>query len=294
MKGIFEQSPGFTRLCLLALVVFFCATVAVGIPVIYSTLSGINNSPENLRMLFLTQNLILFVFSPLIAQYFLWKAPLKEALGLYTPQVSLLLPGIAAIIFASPMIDALSAWNQGLHFPESMIAIEQWMIDSERQAAQMTRQMLEVSSWSSFLMNILVIAILAGIGEELLFRGVLQRIFIEWTKSIHIGVLLTALIFSAIHFQFFGFIPRFVLGALLGYLFVWSKSLWVPILAHTLNNALVIILTPTDFNKGSKWIEAVANTDNSPWLTTLSTLLVALCMYAVWKLSRKKRIEPRY
>ena len=98
--------------------------------------------------------------------------------------------------------------------------------------------------------NLLVIAIIPAIGEELFFRGYLQQKLIKWNRSPHIGIIITAILFSIIHFQFSGLIPRFILGVLLGYIFYWSSSLWIPIIAHFVNNAQVLIIAYV--NKGYK------------------------------------------
>ena len=120
-----------------------------------------------------------FYSMPVIAQHFLWEAPFKEALQFRSPHLRIVLLGCLTIMVSSPFVDILNTWNQGLHLPESLHSIEQWMIESERQAEVLTQQILNVSTWQGFIMNILVVAILAGVGEELLFRGVLQKIFID-------------------------------------------------------------------------------------------------------------------
>ena len=92
------------------------------------------------------------------------------------------------------------------------------------------------------LINIIFISVFAGIGEELLFRGVLQRLFIKATKNPWIGIIITAFFFSAMHLQFFGFIPRFLMGILLGAVYWYSGSLIVTMVAHFFYDALIIIL----------------------------------------------------
>ena len=116
------------------------------------------------------------------------------------------------------------------------------MIASEEQAGKITKLLLGSTAVSDLLINLLVIAIIPAIGEELLFRGVIQKQFIALTESKGAAVVLTSLLFSALHMQFFGFLPRFALGVLLGFLYVWSGSLWLPIMAHFFNNATAVIL----------------------------------------------------
>lgn len=280
-RGTFQSSSPFTKLCLLALIILLCAIVAISISSAYLLLANNPQSTDNMRIMLFLQNSILFIVAPLIAQYFLWSTPTSETLQLKRLPLRLVLLGCLAILFSGPFIDMLNTWNQSLHLPSSMHAIEQWMINSEKQAENLTKQLLNVNTWGGFLSNILVIAVLAGVGEELLFRGVLQKILIKWTRNIHIGIFITAILFSAIHLQFFGFIPRLILGALLGYLYVWSRSLWVPIIAHAMNNAWVVIFTPNSFNRGSNLVATVGQVDNNIGYILVSIALTSICLYGI-------------
>src|SRR5690606_2422366 len=118
-----------------------------------------------------------------------------------------------------------------------------WMKVQELQMEKITEKILQVTSFSGLLLNLLVIAIIPAIGEELLFRGCLQPVFHRWTKNIHIAIWITAIIFSAIHVQFYGFIPRMLMGAVFGYMLYWGRSIWLPIIAHFINNATAVIYT---------------------------------------------------
>ena len=115
-----------------------------------------------------------------------------------------------------------------------------WIKKAEESRNEITEAFLNVDSITAFALNIFMFGILAAVGEELLFRGLIQRLFSEWLKNNHWAVIITALLFSALHMQFFGFLPRFVLGVFLGYLFVWTRSLWIPIFAHFVNNAAAV------------------------------------------------------
>jgi membrane protease YdiL (CAAX protease family) len=114
------------------------------------------------------------------------------------------------------------------------------MKDTEEYAGEITERFLAVSTIQGFLVNLFMIALIPAVGEEFLFRGVLQKIFIEWTKNIHWGIIISALLFSTFHLQFYGFLPRLMLGIFFGYLFVWSGSLWLPVLAHFFNNSVAV------------------------------------------------------
>jgi membrane protease YdiL (CAAX protease family) len=132
--------------------------------------------------------------------------------------------------------------NQTLSLPEALAPLERWMRAKEDQMAELTRFLTTFSTVPQLLMALLTIGILPALGEEVLFRGVLQRKFIVWTGSIHVGIWLAAALFSAIHLQFYGFVPRMLLGALFGYLYVWSGNLWVPVLAHFVNNGFTVLM----------------------------------------------------
>jgi membrane protease YdiL (CAAX protease family) len=136
-----------------------------------------------------------------------------------------------------------------------------------------------------------MIGILAAFSEELFFRAVLQRNIIEWTGNVHVGIWVTGIIFSALHLEFFGFIPRILMGVYLGYLFVWSRSIWVPIFAHCLNNSLIVIIvffnpsmvTSDKINLGSE--------SSQPYIIIASVVVVTGLMVLIYKLREKKVIE---
>lgn len=147
-----------------------------------------------------------------------------------------------------PLINALADWNRSLSLPEGLHLIESWMQSQELQAEKLTEAFLTMNSIYDLLLSLLIMAVIPAIGEELLFRGALQAIITRITHKPHLAIWVTAFIFSFIHFQFYGFLPRFLLGAFLGYLFYWSGSIWFPIAAHFANNALAVIVTYIEQN----------------------------------------------
>jgi len=159
----------------------------------------------------------------------------------------LLLAGIS-IYTILPFINWLTEINAHMTFPAALAGIGDWMKAKEEQADMLTQIFLSVKSPGGMVLNLLVIALIPAVGEELLFRGLLQRLLGEWTRNVHAGVILTAFIFSAIHLQFFGFLPRFLLGLMLGYLLEITQSLWVPVFAHFVNNATLVILFYLHYN----------------------------------------------
>ena len=142
-----------------------------------------------------------------------------------------------SILAAIPFINLLGDVNAKMKLPEALSSIEAWMQMAELRAKEITEILVSGSTIGALFINLIMIAVLPAIGEEIIFRGVLQPILLKSTKNIHIAVILTAFIFSAFHLQFYGFLPRFFIGIILGYLFIYSGSLWLPILAHFINNA---------------------------------------------------------
>jgi len=158
---------------------------------------------------------------------------------------------ITIMLLINPFIAFIYEWNMSLNLPD-------WMMNYDEKAEELTRLFLELNSLGDLAFNLLVIAIVPAIGEELLFRGYLQQTFTKWLGKPHVAIIITAVLFSAIHMQFQGFLPRFALGLLLGYFFYWSGSLWLPIVAHLFNNAIAVIFTYPSFSAYSSFTENTA------------------------------------
>jgi hypothetical protein len=132
--------------------------------------------------------------------------------------------------------------NAGMHLPEWLSGVEKWMVEKEDHANNIINQVMISPAFGTMILNLFIIAILPALAEEILFRGVLQKILYNLFKSGHVAIWVTAFIFSTIHFQFFGFIPRFILGLVFGYLFFWSGTLWLPVISHFVNNAVPVVV----------------------------------------------------
>ena len=195
---------------------------------------------------------------------------------------------VLAVIASLPLINYLGEINSHMSLPSFLSGIEKWMKESEEKAAELTTRFLEMHSISDLLFNVFMIGLLPAVGEELLFRGIIQRIFADWSKNIHIAVWASAILFSAMHLQFYGFIPRMMLGVLLGYLLVWSGSLWLPILAHFVNNATAVVFTYL-FRAEMMNIDAdKIGTENDYVAVLVSTLLTALLLWLVYRKEKEK------
>jgi uncharacterized protein len=217
----------------------------VSVPDIMGLMSG-DFSPPNGRMaMFFIQGIgsgIGFWLAAYVIYHFVDKADLHWEIQL--PRFHLTGAGLVLIITVGGMLfnALLVYWNSLLVLPESLSGLETWMKEMEEQLLELTKFLTDFQSLPELLTGILVIGVLAGIGEEMFFRGVVQPKMRLYFGSAHAGVWVTAFIFSAIHLQFYGFLPRMFLGAMFGYLYLYSGSLLYPILAHILNNSITVIL----------------------------------------------------
>jgi len=185
----------------------------------------------------------LFVLPAFIYAYLKNRKPLQSLALKTRPGLVPVFLSIVLIFVSIPFINSLVRWNEQMAFPQFLKIIEDWMRDMEDQTALLTDALLHVNSVWGLVVNLFIIALMAAIGEELLFRGVILTIFKDTFKNIHLAVLFSALIFSAFHMQFYGFVPRAVLGILFGYIFVWTGSLWIPIILHFVFNSISVIVS---------------------------------------------------
>lgn len=160
------------------------------------------------------------------------------------PLPSFLLLGVAclAVLAFMPLNSLIIEWNNSVHLPQGLFRVESWMRRKEQELATMTQFLTEFKSLTKLLVAMTVMAIIPAIGEEVLFRGIIQRKIFHKIGDMHISIWLTAAIFSATHLQFLGFIPRMLLGAMFGYMYAWSRNLWTPIFAHFVNNAATLLM----------------------------------------------------
>lgn len=149
--------------------------------------------------------------------------------------------GILFLFAFAPCMSLISEWNANMRLPEIWRGIEEWMRMKEDEMALLTENLVMTTDLDRLLLNVVVIAILPAIGEELFFRGALQHIGARIFKNEYVAIWVVALVFSAIHIQFYGFFPRLLLGVFFGYLVVWTKNIWTAVVAHFVNNVMVAV-----------------------------------------------------
>lgn len=200
-----------------------------------------------------------------------------------TPQSLLLAAGI--VLFFTGLNSVFIEWNANVDFPDG--AFETWAKGVEQQATELTKFLTSFSNVGQFIMAVLVIAVFAGIGEEVVFRGMLQPAFSQAFKNPHAGIWISAIFFSALHLQFYGFVPRVLLGALFGYLYYWSGNLIVPMFAHFINNLAIVIMIYLGVTN-APGVESADDPTSLPWYgVAISTVICGLLIY------RFRAIQPK-
>ncbi len=291
MRVLKDDKPFLAFLMLLFLVVAVGISVmAIGLLLgfaVYGTSFMLDTMQAPVAQLKYMQVLtqIAFFIAPALV-YGFWVQ--KDILGFFhlkkRPPLRLLLVACVLILVAMPFNDWLVYINKQIHLPDAMAALENWMIAAEERANALMLKFLQMDTVGDYITNLLVVAVVAGVSEELLMRGALQPLFSRWTGNIHAGVWITAFIFSFIHLQFYGFFARMFLGAVLGYLYVYTSNLWVPVLAHFFNNGAAVTFVYLTGQSPDQTQSLFESTGQSLWFVALgSFVMVVLGLWYVKK-----------
>lgn len=218
------------------------------VPVIYhiplSEMSGSGHSPGFVAAMRLDQLIgsIGIMLVPSLLFYRLTQSEPWERLGLKSSGSGWYYPVALIVVLVSiPMVQVLAEWNQHLHLPRALSGLDKWMRDTEQDNDALIERLLTMPRVTDMLANLLVMALIPALCEEVFFRGVLQKLFVNATRSPIAGILIGAAVFSALHGQFLGFFSRMALGVVLGCLYWYSRSLWPCILAHFAYNGVQVL-----------------------------------------------------
>ena len=289
LRGKMENSHVMAKIILwlgCIFVMFSLTVLVIALVTQGNPLSDINT----LKWIQLLQTISLFLLPSLILAYMCAKAPWNWLQLDKKVNWKVLLWAIGIMLVALPAINLMSHWNQQMVLPTWLSGVEEWMKNKEAEAEWLTKQFMSVTTISGLLVNLLLMAVLPALSEEITFRGVLQRLLSPKNSSLnsqlstlnsHLSIWLTSIIFSAIHMQFYGFVPRMLMGALFGYMLVWTGSLWVPMLMHFVNNAMAVLLyfIANKANWDMDKIDAIG-TGNTLWLGIVSVILTIVGIYA--------------
>ena len=179
-----------------------------------------------------------------------------------------------------PAMEQVIAWNESIQFPEGMKSLETLFRNMEERAKEITMLLVRADSIGALLLNILVLAIAPAIAEEFLFRGVIQNLLADRLKNKHVAIWIAAALFSLFHFQFYGFIPRLLFGALFGYLLMWSKSIWYPVLCHALNNSIAVV---SSYIYTDTEPQLLPGHSGKVWLVTGGLILGSMAFYLFFR-----------
>jgi membrane protease YdiL (CAAX protease family) len=191
-----------------------------------------------------------------------------------------LICAVLIMLCAQPLINWMAELNSQMPAPA-------WMHQSEKDAAEVTKIFLQMDGINDLLINLFMIALIPAIGEELLFRGLFQPLFHKLTNNPHLGIWLSAILFSALHMQFLGFFPRMFMGAAFGYLLLWSGSLWLPMIGHFVNNAGAVLIAYLIQKNGiSQEVETVGAGDGGTLYVVVSAAMVFVLLFVVRKFEK--------
>ncbi len=310
LPGLFEDKPVYRKFLILVFIILLNTIIFSLIGgLLTDALYGINmmENPEVLSNLedpavvgaikllqIFTTGLGMFIIPAIVASVLFSKRP-SNFLSLKLPEKPIILAlGILLMFSAVPLINLIHIFNQQMELPSFLSGIETWMKESEANAERITEVFLSIKSTQELFYNLLIVAVLPALGEELLFRGVLQKLFKELTNNVHAAVIITAILFSAIHMQFYGFFPRMLLGLMFGYLLVWTGSIWVPIIAHLINNGAAVIFAYYAQQNNLPFDQDTVGTGAGEWpLTLISIAVVGFLLFTIHRLGNRSEDEFR-
>lgn len=241
-KGFFQQYSAGTQALLL--IFLFCggAVIATLITMLISLFTGISGMDKSMTRVIQTISSLGLFLLPAIGMALFCDTSPRHYLSLHKvndERVWLLV--LASMFLIAAPINFIAMLNQQMELPTFMAPVEQWMRSQEDLALQLTQNMIGDGTPQLLAINLIVMALCPAITEEFFFRGALQRLIGKWNPNPHFVIWSVAILFSAFHLQFYGFIPRMLLGAYLGYLLLWTRSIWIPVFAHFINNATAVI-----------------------------------------------------
>jgi membrane protease YdiL (CAAX protease family) len=252
--SLFERTPLFQLLISMLIIlgvgiVLFTVFLLAGI-LIFNVDSGLLENLSSavgekdisfLKYIFISQDISFFIVPAIIILIKLNPGHQQGLMGIKMPRINEIVLIIVLGFCIFPITSFTGQLNSGMNLPDWLSGVEEWMTEKEDNANRLIDMCMTSNTFWGMIMNVLVIAVIPAIGEELIFRGVIQKVLSNLFKSGHLAIWITAFVFSAIHLQFYGFVPRFILGLIFGYLFFWSGTLWLPVISHFVNNAVPTI-----------------------------------------------------
>lgn len=272
---IIKKTNKLERIFILAALLILGLIIGSVIGVIYPLVSGQDvMSLNSLRFMQISSQIFTFVLPPILYAMLIKENP-KESLGIKNVSYHWFIIGFVMMYAILPLNNVFAEWNAGLKLPESMSRIEELIKEMYESSAVVLEKLVNVNTFGGFVINLIMIAGLAALGEELLFRSIIQTSLIKTCKNAHVGIIIASAIFSFIHFDFYAFIPRLVLGMLLGYMFYYSRSIWVSMFMHFVNNATaVVIYYLNNIGVTNVDVETFGQTQLLPLLISIALMII--------------------
>jgi uncharacterized protein len=201
-----------------------------------------NNDYAFIRYVLIVQDICFFIIPSGIVMILLKSESSARFPELRMPDLKEIMLVVILAFCLFPVTSFTGQINSAMHLPQWLSGVEHWMTEKEDIADNLIEMLIISKTFWVMMLNLIIIALLPAIGEEMIFRGVLQKVFSNLFRSGQLAIWFTAFLFSAIHLQFFGFLPRFILGLVFGYIYYWRGTLWLPVVSHFVNNAFPVAL----------------------------------------------------
>lgn len=305
-QGFFYDARPFTKLLLVSFLMVCCYLIIFGMGILLAMplfkippgevirILEQNEVEANIGLLKFLQVLYsigLFLVPAILSGFLIqrntWKYLKADRISNYWVIILV----IALMVISIPWINFTSFLNERLSLPERWGYLMERIRENDANSWDLMKAYLQTENIGGLLINVFMVALIPALGEEFLFRGIIQRILTEWFRNEHLAIWIAALIFSLMHYQFLGLIPRVMLGALFGYLFVWTGSIWVAVLAHFINNAVAVIYYYI-FYQGTLEVEPDhIGLEENALLMIITSVMLTFLLLAVIQKQRKELVQ---
>jgi membrane protease YdiL (CAAX protease family) len=306
-QGFFYNANPITKLLLVAFLmvccylIFFGMGILLAIPLFKVSPGEVIRILEQnevgsyiglLKFLQVLYSVGLFIVPALLAGFLIqrntWKFLRADRISHYW----IIILVVCIMIISIPWINFTSFLNEKLSLPERWGDLMEKIRENDQNSWDLMKAYLQTNNIGGLLMNIFMVALIPALGEEFLFRGTIQRILADWFRNEHLAIWIAALLFSLMHYQFLGFIPRVILGALFGYLFVWTRSIWIAVLAHFINNGVAVIYYYIFFRGAVEVEPDQIGMEENGIILVIASMVLTILLLAVIQQQRKDLIQP--
>lgn len=266
---------------------YLCGSLLIGLLIHFK-----GATTAMLRISAVLQDVIIFIVPAILTAVLITRLPARFLSIEHAPRKFDWILACLVLLVSIPLINAIVAWNESIVMPDCLSGVERWMRQAEEAAKVSIGNLIGGTGIGSLIVSILIVGVLAGLSEEIFFRGGMQRLFSTGGLNAHAAIWLVAFIFSATHLQFYGFFGRLLLGAYFGYLLYWFGNLWIPVIVHILNNTLYLIGN-FYFGEGKDFAFDIGNFGSEDLVAAIVSLFLVVAGLRILYLRRAKKAESR-